>query len=309
MSGIQNISPTHVVQQGLYWGAVSALYAGSAAYLQNRFDVVSFFKRFDSSYVAPSFTTALSLGAPVLGIELLTRPIEMLTRPEVPELRTEKKVFWNPGTSETETRQVYTDYEGDLKLFLPAYRKALAHQVLMTAAKTYLFIKGAEAIARGGWPIHRGFIYQVAYIYALNSFNFESSQTALAHGLFSIGFGALVVGGTWASYKIGFEGLLQRMIKDYVTPPYSQVFKWITASIFLDFGAELVSDRMIMAGFGPQATASKTAKIAKLILAASIQYGMAQLLKRYGFSFSDGYINFSLAMLGGSVGSILSSKK
>lgn len=70
MSDIQNISPAHVVQNGLFWGAVTALYARSVAYLQNRFDFVSFFKRFDSTYVAPSFTTAITLGAPVLGIEL-----------------------------------------------------------------------------------------------------------------------------------------------------------------------------------------------------------------------------------------------
>lgn len=178
----------------------------------------------------------------------------------------------------------------------------------MTAAKTYLLIKGAEVVAGYGWPMHREFVYQVAYIYALNPLSSSASKTTI-NNLISMGIGALMIAGTWLSYKIGFESLLQRISKDYATPPYSQVFQWISASTFLSMGAEVVSKEMVLAGFGPRATTSKTAKIVMLLQGASIQYGVAQLLNRHGFSFSDGYITLSFAMLGKNIVDIISAKE
>jgi|GEM_PF-4013389 hypothetical protein len=201
-----------VIQQSLVLGGVTTLTVASMAYLQNRFNVADFFKRFDPTYAVPSVQTALILGAPVFGAELLSKSVEVLTALPSP----------NSGNS---------SWAYDQNLMIKMNRKVLAFHWMMTAVKTFVFIKTAEAIAKLGWPLHQKFIYQAAFIYAINSL--ERNDYGLS-GVKAMLNGVLLVALIWMLSKMRFDALCRKLNLAWETPPHFHVFVYFSTANLID---------------------------------------------------------------------------
>lgn len=275
-SMMSEINGSNILYRGAYWGVTTALTAGAAAFLQNRINFVEFFKQLDPTYAAPSFKAGCMLGIAPLAIELVSRPIEVLTKPNVPKFSTNK-----------------AQYDEKLKAYLPAARKEFLHKLVLTAAKTFLFVKGAEAIVNQGWPIHRGFIYQIAFLYATENIGGREVRSMVCLG-FGMVDGAFLTGLIWLAVKIGLVGALQRLNRNVVIPPYSQIFAWVVVFSSLAKGSVVVSRDVIEMAFGPKKAQNNMNMVlmAKGIMEIFIAYRMTQTFSHHDFSILFGVSAF-----------------
>ncbi|MCP5506004.1 MAG: hypothetical protein H7A38_03875 [Chlamydiales bacterium] len=259
---VQNINFQQAALSGTYYAGVMALTTGSVAYLQNRFNFVEVIRRFDPTYVAPSFKAAALLGVPVLGLECVSN----LAEPYRPS-----------GAA-----------------------KDLIYRLFMTSVKTYVFIKGAEAIAKRGMPIHRGFIYQMAYIYALNSFG--SGNTKGSNFLGELGAlllpGAWITARIWLTEKVGIGNLFRKFTGSYQTPPLMEVFSWTVLSQLAYMSVDELLLRVVEATNRLDDATRNTMRKVTVLVDLFIKYTTANRLNSYGFSISPPFRNFILFIEG-----------
>jgi hypothetical protein len=167
----------------------------------------------------------------------------------------------------------------------------------MTAAKTFIFIKGAEAIVNRGWPVHQGFIYQAAFMYALNSFN-DNPFISLLYGWESMMFAALMTGLFWIVYRIGLDSLIQKIVPSYAMPSYSEIFAW---NFIGSAPCSLLSSiALSAASLGLEEKAFEDCKkfiqIAEIVTHYLFLYGFPRMLNTYGLSLNDKFVCVNAAL-------------
>ncbi len=243
-----------IIQGGVGCGALVGAASGTLGWFQNKFELRKWVQQIDPTYVSPSFKVGLILGLPVVGVEMGARSLEII----------------------------------DKNLTNLQEKNKFAFKMAMIALRTFAFIKGAEFLTSRGYPIHKGFIYQGAVLYATASIDRFIIPFS---GVFGYCIGMVLGIDAWLFRICKIDVLIQKISPTYFSHSFKDAFAFgaTVASVSI-FGEALFKGLEGDQRVSFERKHPEVWSVMQGCVALSALFGIAEIFRKSGYQIHPVYV-------------------